>query len=724
MFAWWGRTVVRGRWWVIAAGVALALVGGLWGTGVFGVVSGGGFNDPHSESARAAERIVAELGRQDVDVLVLYSSADRTADEASFRDAVTGTLNALRQRPEVSQVVSYYDTASPALVSTDRHATYAAIRLRSAGNDKQLAAIRGRLAAPGLRTQVGGPTAIFADVSGRVAGDIGKAEGYSMPILLILLVFVFGSVVAASTPLLVGGLAILGAFVATRLLTYVTDVSVFAMNIITLLGLGMAIDYALFIVSRYREELDRGHEPAVAIERTLATAGRTVAIAALTVSLALASLLLFPQVFLRSMGFGGMAAVLVAMLAALTVLPAMLAVLGTRVNALRVWRRRPAGPRHADGAGWARLARAVMRRPVPVVLATVGVLAVLASPFLRAQFGGTDERVLPPGTESRVVSERIAAQFPSGGVEQVRVLVSGTDAAGAGALAARISRIPAVGRASVVATRDRSAMIAVRYAGTSASPVGQRVVADIRALPAPPGATVLVGGSAAELGDLLDSLRTRLPWMALLVAGVTVLLLFLAFGSVVLPLKAIAMNVVSIGASFGAVVWVFQDGHLAGFLGFTPTGYLEATQLVLMLAIIFGLSTDYEVFLLSRVREEWDRTGDNTAAVSLGLQRTGRIITSAALLLIVVIGGFATGGITFIKMIGVGMIVALLVDATLVRALLVPATMRLLGRANWWAPGVLRRVYARYGLRESDPPAPSDAGTAPSDPAPALQPAR
>jgi uncharacterized membrane protein YdfJ with MMPL/SSD domain len=701
MFAWWGRTVVRARWLIIAAGIALALVGGLWGTGVFGAVSSGGFDDPHSGSARAAGRIIAELGRQDVDVLVLYSSADRTVDQAGFRDAVTGTLTALRQRPEVSQVVSYYDTSSPALVSKDRHATYAAIRLRTSGSDDELAAIRDRLAAPGLRTRVGGPTAISADVSGQVASDIGKAEGYSMPVLLILLVLIFGSVVAASTPLLVGGLAILGAFVATRLLTYTTNVSVFAMNIITLLGLGMAIDYALFIVSRYREELDRGYEPGVAVERTLATAGRTVAVAALTVSLALASLLLFPQVFLRSMGFGGMAAVLVAMLAALTVLPALLAVLGHRINALRVGRRRPAAARHADGAGWARLARAVMRRPVPVVLATVGVLAFLASPFVRAQFGGVDERVLPPGSESRVVSERIAADFAGGGVEQIRVLVTGADAS---AFATRMARLPGVTSAAVTASKGESAMIAVRYDGTQASPVGQRIVTDIRALPAPPGATVLVGGSAADLHDLLDSLRTRLPWMALLVAGVTIVLLFLAFGSVVLPLKAVAMNVVSIGASFGAVVWVFQDGHFAGLFGFTPTGYLEATQLVLMLAILFGLSTDYEVFLLSRVREEWDRTGDNVTAVSAGLQRTGRIITSAALLLIVVIGGFATGGITFIKMIGLGMIVALIVDATLVRALLVPATMRLLGRANWWAPGPLRRVYARYGIRESDAP--------------------
>jgi uncharacterized membrane protein YdfJ with MMPL/SSD domain len=695
MFAAWGRAVARARWWVIAAGVVLAIAGGVWGTGVFSAVAAGGFEDPHSESSRAASGIVTELGRQDVDVLVLYSSPDRTVDDPVFKAAVTGTLAKVK-----AEVHSYYDTGSPAFVSSDRHATYAAIRLPTAGSADEVDAIRDQLAAPGLRTQIGGPTAIFSDVSGRVAGDIGRAEAYSMPILLILLIIVFGSVVAASTPLLVGGLAILGAFVATRLLTYVTDVSVFALNIITLMGLGMAIDYALLVVSRYREELAAGHEPTVAIERTLATAGRTVAVSGLTVALALASLLLFPQVFLRSMGFGGMAAVLVAMLAALTVLPALLVVLGHRVNALRVGRRRAS----SDGAGWARVARAVMRRPVAVVVITVGVLAVLAAPFTRAQFGGTDERVLPAGTESRVVAERLAVDFPGGGADQLKVLVTGTDAAGATAFAERIARVPGVSEASVSTARDSSALISVRYAGSSSSPAGRRIVADVRALPAPPGATVLVGGPAAALTDLLDSLRDRLPWMALLVAGTTMLLLFLAFGSVVLPIKAVLMNVVSIGASFGVVVWVFQDGHLADLLGFTPTGYLEATQLVLMLAILFGLSTDYEVFLLSRVREEWDRTGDNRAAVSTGLQRTGWLITCLALLLAVVIGGFATGGITFIKMIGVGMIVSLLVDATIVRALLVPATMRLLGRANWWAPRPLRRFYARYGLREESEP--------------------
>jgi RND superfamily putative drug exporter len=606
-------------------------------------------------------------------------------------------------------------------VSNDRHATYVAVQLRAENDADMFAAIEPDLKAPGLQTQLGGPTSIFVDISERVRRDIAGAEVLSMPILLILLIFIFRGVVAATMPLLVGGLAILGAFTVTRLLTYATDVSIFALNIITMVGLGMAIDYALFIISRYREELNQGRDVAEAIRRTMSTAGRTVAVSGLTITLAMASLLIFPQVFLRSMGYGGMAAVVVAMLAALTVLPAVLAILGHRVNALRIplLRRsraagtpgaagvpvasRAAGATGAPGAGWARLARAVMRRPVLVIVGTVVFLGVLASPFTRAEFGAADERVLPAGTESRVVSERLAIEFPNGGADQIEVLVTGGDPAAATTFTQRIAALPNVTSAGVAASRGQSTLIAVSHREVGAS--ARQLVTDIRALSPPDGARVLVAGGGAETKDMLASLARRLPLMGLLAAISTMLVLFLAFGSVVLPIKAVLMNLVSIGASFGAVVWVFQEGHFAGLLGFTSTGDLEATQLILMLAILFGLSTDYEVFLLSRVREEWDRTGDNTLAVSTGLQRTGGLITSAALLLMIVVGGFATGGISFIKMLGVGMVVAILLDATLVRALLVPATMRLLGRANWWAPGPLARVYRRYGIRESEPAA-------------------
>jgi uncharacterized membrane protein YdfJ with MMPL/SSD domain len=355
-----------------------------------------------------------------------------------------------------------------------------------------------------------------------------------------------------------------------------------------------------------------------------------------------------------------------------------------------------------------------MRRPVVYVAVIVPVLLLAGAPFLRVEFGGVDHRALPAGTESRVVSETLLTDFPGGGTTTIDPVVtfaddtvdSATNQAALDAYVDRVGALPGVTGVQVGAEQDGTALVSVHHDHEGISSEARDLVGAIRAVPAPDGAEVLVGGRAAELRDLLSSLGGTLPWMGLFVLGVTFALLFLAFGSVVLPLKAVVMNVLSLSASFGALVWIFQDGHLAGLLGFTSTGFVEATQPILMLAMAFGLSMDYEVFLLSRVREQWDRTGDNTAAVAGGLQRTGKIITSAALLLVVVIGAFATSGIVFIKMIGVGMIIAILVDATIVRALLVPATMRLLGRHNWWAPGPLARFWARWGLREdSDGPA-------------------
>ena len=710
MFAWWGGAVVRLRWMVLAAGSLLVLVGALWGTGVFGTLSGGGFDDPASESSRAWERIDRELGDPGADLLVLYSSPDRTVDSPEFREPVVATLDRLRQSPAVAGVTSWYDTAAPALVATDRKATYALVRLHADDEDGQAAAfeaLRPALDAPGVATEAGGNVPFLAAASAQTTEDITRAELFAMPVLLLLLLVIFRGLVAAATPLVVGVLAILGGFVVVRLLNLVTEVSVFAINVITLIGLGMAIDYALFVVSRFREELAGGHPVADAIARTMATAGRTVFVSGLTIATALASLLIFPQAFLRSMGLGGMAAVLVAMLAALTVLPAMLAVLGTRINALRVpWPRRRAGTAPTSGAGapdggWARLARSVMKRPVRYAVGVVTVLVVLAVPFHRVEFGGFDERVLPAGTEARTVAERIGADFPGGGVGPVEVLVSGGGAGPAQEFAGRVAALPGVTGVQASASQGASTLLSVTYQGEPTGADARDVVRAIRDLPSPTGAEVLVSGRTAVDLDMLDSLGARVPWMAAIMAAATLVLLFLAFGSVLLPIKAVLMNLISIGASFGVVVWIFQDGHLARWLDFTPTGFIDATNPILMLAVLFGLATDYEVFLLSRVREEWDRTGDNRAAVAAGLQHTGRIITAAASLLIVVVAGFATGGIVLVKLIGVGMIVAIVVDATLVRALLVPATMRLLGRWNWWAPGPLGRVYRRYGIRET-----------------------
>jgi trehalose monomycolate/heme transporter len=716
MFEALGRVTYRRRRWVVAVALGFLVFAGVWGTQVFGALQGGGFEAPDAESTRAAELATAELGRAGSDVVVLYSSDDLTVDDPAFRDAVTSTVDALPEDAVVG-AVTYYGTQDERFVSEDRRATYAVLELGDLGEgrDAVLDSIQDDLDAPGLTTQVGGALAVDRDINERVSSDIARAETISMPILLVLLVVIFGSVAAASLPLAIGVTAILGAFTALRVISFATDVSIFAVNLVTILGLGLAIDYGLFMVSRFREEMRRHPTVEGALVRTMATAGRTVAVSGVTVAVSLAGLLIFPQVFLRSMGFGGIAAVLIAMVAALTLLPALLGMLGPRVDSLslrplfrRIFRRAPRATTTENGA-WARIAHSVMRRPVLYTVVVVALLLTLALPFLRVQFGGIDERVLPAGTESRVVTETIDADFPGDVATPITAVVTLADPvdspAGGEALQTyvdRVADVDGVQGAQVTGAEGTTARVAVAYDGDPIGEQAKDLVAAVRAVPAPDGGEVLVGGQTAQLVDLLDSLGDLLPWMALMVVGTTFVLLFLAFGSVVLPVKALLMNVLSLGASFGALVWIFQDGNLSGFLDFTSTGTVEATQPILVLAIVFGLSMDYEVFLMSRIREQYDLTGDNTEAVASGLQRTGGIITSAALLLIVVIGAFSLSGITFIKMIGIAMLLAVIIDATVVRILLVPATMRLLGRANWWAPGPLGRVYARYGIREDD----------------------
>jgi RND superfamily putative drug exporter len=603
-------------------------------------------------------------------------------------------------------------------VTADGRTTYAAITLP--GSDEQAredayTAIADDLVAENLTTLRGGSVPVMVAMNTQVEEDIARAESLSFPVLLVLLVVIFGSLVAAGMPLLIGGVAILGAFTVLKVLTLFTDVSIFAVNIVTMLGLGLAIDYALFVVARFREQLAAGDTVEDAVAHTMATAGRTVAFSGLTVAVALGALLLFPMNFLKSMGYGGIAAVLVAMLAAITVLPAMLGVLGAKVNRLALPWGRGRRPEPADpSAGvWARLARGVMRRPIAVAMATVALLVALGLPFFSVTFGGVDHRALPSDNEAHVAMETLQTSFPASSAQPVQVALTGTnDAAAVSEFVDGLAQLPGATSASVVAQRDDAFLAEVSYDGIATSDQARTLVDEVRAAPAPDGATVLVGGETARLGDLLSSIGDRLPWAALYLFVTMFVLLFLAFGSVVLPLKAMVMNVLSLSATMGVLVWGFQDGNLAGLLGFTSTGTLEATQPVLILAMAFGLSMDYEVFLLSRIREEWDRTGDNALAVERGLQRTGRIITSAALLFVVVVGAFATSGISFIQMIGVGLAVAVLVDATIVRALLVPATMQLLGRWNWWAPGPLARFWDRFGVRESDStalPAPSNA---------------
>ena len=712
MFESWGRVVYRRRRLVLVISLIVAGFAAAWGTGVFGrLQASGGFTPPASQSQQEASLAAAAFGRDTGDVVVLYSSPAQTVRSPAFRAAVTRSLGRL-PRSRVDAVATYWSAGSPQFVSASGRETYAVLELAGGSDSARQAnydAIKGRLAAPGLRTEVGGYIPTNEAINKQVTSDIGRAEALSLPLLLVVMLVIFGSLASASLPLAIGGIAILGSFTALRLLTMVTTVSIYSVQITTILGLGLGIDYGLFMVSRFREELHRQGSVQDAVARTVATAGRTVLVSGVTVATALASLMLFPETFLRSMGYGGVATVLVDMLAALTLMPALLAALGPNVNALRI-RRAVRRPPAAEGQGaWYRLARSVMQRPVLYAVPIVVVLLALGSPFLRVTWGGTDATVLPAGAAPRVVTEALGQDFPGNPTAPVESLVKfGGPVAGSPAretaLAAyvtRLGRLPGVSGARLTGVRGGLARVTVRYGPGPYSPQARAIVAQVRDVPAPAGARAYVGGPTAQLVDELSSLGQTLPWMALVVAGATFVLLFLAFGSVVLPVKAIAMNVLSLAAMYGVVVWIFQEGHLSGLLRFTPTGTIDPTMPILMFAIMFGLSMDYEVFLLSRVRERYDITGDNTAAVASGLQRTGGVITSLALLLVIVVGAFSASGITFIKLLGVGMIVALVVDASIVRVLLVPAVMRLLGPANWWAPRPLRRLYARYGIREA-----------------------
>jgi trehalose monomycolate/heme transporter len=442
----------------------------------------------------------------------------------------------------------------------------------------------------------------------------------------------------------------------------------------------------------------------------VASAGRTVAFSGITVAVALASLMLFPESFLRSMGYGGVLTVLVDMLAALIVMPALLATLGPKVNSLPIRRSLHRTPAPVESGGWYRMALRVMRRPV--VFATVIILGLLAlgSPFLKVAWGGTDARVLPVGATPRIVTEALSTDFPDNPTAPIEAMVrftaplasSAASRAGLATYVQQLGHVSGVTGAQITGLSGDIARVDLGYAPGPNSLAAEATVKAVRAVAPPSGAHVYVGGQTAELVDTLASLSHVLPWMALAVATSTFTLLFFAFGSVILPIKAILMNILSLSAMYGVLVWVFQEGHLSGLLHFTPSGTIDPTTPILMFALMFGLSMDYEVFLLSRIREHFDATGDNAAAIATGIQRTGGVITSAALLLLVVIGSFSFSGVTFTKMMGIGMIVALIIDATLVRMLLVPATMKLLGHVNWWAPAPLRRFYARYGFSEGE----------------------
>lgn len=725
MLAAWARLVHRRRGAVlwVGAGVLALLAWSAFGLGggLFAKAVTGGFDDPRGESSLARTVSDAELGRTDHDVVVTYRSPGATFEDPAVADAISSTLaEAAAAHPdlvlEVVDPLQAPDPGATGLVSDDGRTVVALVRLAGDEPPDREAAyeqVADDLVAPApVRTLRGGPVAVGADVGHQVEADLLLAESVMVPVVLVLLVVFLGGLVAGSLPLAIGAFAIVGAFGVVSLVGELTDVSVFSVNVITALGLGLAVDYGLLLVQRFREELRPGRDVGEALAATLGTAGRTVLVSGLTVAVSLTAMLFFPFMFVRSLGLGAVLAVLLAMVAALTVLPALLSLLGRRVDAggLPFRRSTRAGSGATSGA-WAGLARFVMRRPVVVAVAVLALLAVLVSPVTGLRLGGVDERVLPERAESRQAAQVLDDELSWLAGDSVQVVARATD----GSLAEADLEQVADAAASLsgeevrtVATSGSTARLSFPlpdsdpYTGAS-----RQLVADVRTIDVP-GVELLVTGETALFVDRLDVITERLPWAAGFVLLTTLLLLFWAFGSVLLPVKAALLNVATIAATFGVLVWAFGEGNLSGLLGFTETGFLETSQLLVIVAIAFGLSMDYEVFLLARIREAWDATGDNTRAVAEGLQRTGATVTAAALLLGLVVGGFMLGDVTFIQMIGLGLAFSLLLDATVVRALLVPATMRLLGGANWWAPGPLAAWWQRHGLREgSAPPVPA-----------------
>jgi RND superfamily putative drug exporter len=724
------RFTVRRRRRVLLGALVAFLVAGAVGGGVAGRLSSGGFEDPKAESTRAQHLVDEAFGNGTPNLVLLVTADDGSVDGPAAAEAGRALTAEVEALPGVEQAVSYW-TLGNAPPLRSRNGDQALVLARIAGDedevDARVAELSPQLTRNGdvIDVGVGGFAEVFRQVGTTIEADLGRAEGVALPITLLLLVLVFGSAVAAGLPVAIGVLSIVGTFLVLFVLSQFTQVSIFALNLTTAMGLGLAIDYSLFVVSRYREELGKGRSTEDAVVRAVETAGRTVVFSALTVAASLAALLVFPLAFLRSFAYAGIAVVAVAALASVLVLPAVLAALGSRIDKLASRRRRPAARGSAAPSSfWHDQALRVMRRPWAYAVSVTGLLVLLGLPFLHIEFGLPDDRVLPADTTSRQVQDQIRRNFSSQEAGAAAVVALGVDAtdraADVDAYAAALSKLDGVSRvdaatgyyvggARVLPANELSTRFAKAGVGTilnvvpSVEPVsaaGEHLVKEIRALDAP--FDVQVAGTSARLVDAKASIFARVPLAAGIIALVTFTVLFLMFGSVLVPIKAVVLNLLSLSATFGAMVWIFQEGHFAGVLGFTPTGTIDTTTPILMFCIAFGLSMDYEVFLLSRIKEEHDRSGDNERAVAIGLERTGRIVTAAAALLAIVFLAMGTSGVSFIKLFGIGLTMAVLMDATLIRATLVPAFMRLAGEANWWAPAPLRRIYERWGFSEAD----------------------
>ena len=730
-----GRWAARRRRWVVAAWVLVILAAVPFALQTSDALRSGGFIRQDLESARAKQLLQDEIGVPEAAVAVVFHSDTLRAGEPAFEAAAARAVAALPEAPYVLTIASH--VISPRQVSADGHTAYDIVTLDLSADDSPLAlpGIRAaRVESPDLEVGLAGGPAFYGDVQEVSEADLRRSELISLPLAALTLLLVFGSLVAAALPLAVGGAAVVIALGAIFLVASATPMSIFVLNLATLLGLGLGVDYSLLMTSRFREELAaRGWTPGAvedAVAATVATAGRAVFFSGLTVLLGLLGLVLFEFMILRSVGIAGAIVVGVGVLAALTLLPALLAFAGTRLDALRVRRVRP---QEGEDGPWARLANRVMDRPLRVLLPTLGILLLLGAPFLHVRFNAPDSTILPEHVPSRLAFDRLRDAFGAGPFAPI-VLAIRTDGPATTpenlarlveysrrlATDPRIVRIDSLVDVDPRLTLDQYALLynspsgpPDRFVGlalaattrgdltafTLTTPYGpneeegRALVVDLRAdsgpLAAPPELDVLVGGGAADVEDVVAGIAADFPRTAAFILISTYAVLFLLLRSVLLPLKALAMNTLSITASFGALVWIFQDGNLSALLGTRPLGFVETTQPVILFCVLFGLSMDYEVFLLTRMRETWDRTHDNRAAVAHGLERSGRIVTSAALIVVVVAGSFAFADIVLIKALGLGIAIAVALDATVVRALLVPATMRLLGRWNWWAPGRL-----------------------------------
>ncbi|MFF8844302.1 MMPL family transporter [Streptomyces sp. NPDC015127] len=735
---------------VLLAALAFLVLSVVFGAEATGRLKTQGYDDPRSESSRAAAVAVERPGASP-NLVVVAEARSGSVDGPAARNAGEGLTGRLAAQPHVSAVTSYWTGGAAELRSRDGHAAMLVAHVDGKGEElgARVKQLREELTTPtasgtALTVHVGGTALIDAELQDISESDLKRAESVVLPGTLILLVLVFGSVVAAALPLLIGILAIAGTLLVLSVLGSVTDVSVFALNLTTALGLGLGIDYGLLVVSRFREELAGGHSPRSAAVRTVRTAGHTIVFSAATVSAALATLLVFPPYFLRSFAYAGIVVVAIAAVSAVTVLPALLTLLGRRVNAWPVpWRRRV----HAGSRSrlWEGLARFVVRRPLIAALPVIGLLVVLAGPFAHAGFATPDDRALPVSASSRQTGDLVRGGFDMKGAGALTVVTTGTASPAAQEdYARRLSALPQVAqvvgpdgsfrhgeKATVSGSAglagpvgDGPARLSVVPLADPQSRAAQQLVHDIRATPAPAGSDVLVGGPSAVLVDAKDAVGDRVP-LALALITLTTFVLLLGFTrSLLLPLKAIALNALSLAAVLGAMVWIFQMGHLHDLLDFTP-GPLSTTMPVLLFCIVFGLSVDYEVFVLARIKEAHDAGQDNAGSIISGIARTGGIVTTAGALLAFTLLSFGTSQVSLLQFFGIGAGLGVLLDATLVRGVLVPALMRLAGGLNWWAPWPLRRKVPQPA---SHPP-PATGGRCPtsvllSGPPPTPAPAR